>query len=393
MSGISTASPFRLPGPQISEIQGTNFLNLRQALANVQLGTGVCSIVVIGHSVPQGYNATTNNNGWAQRLIQLIGADLGVGNPPNYVPLSANVAYNQSATIAPGALNEVDDSGFAGEAAYIPVGSTATFPTITADRLWFHCQKGPNIGGGFTYTVNGGLAQGPVAAGAAPRKGGRIWDHGAMGAAAATTVVVTPDAVFGSVLEGITYFNGNGNTAGAQGFITAANAITGVGLRHWVCGHFGSQTSYFTTAGFSSPVSSDANSQAVFTDPYEFVQPNCVIIELGLNDVFNGISVGTFINNIQTMRNMIIAHSNQFGYARPTMIWIADYGRQSDTIKQYIPYALSAKTFCYNNLEGFVDFSQLFGTIPNSLTSDGTHPSNVGHRILANYMHSYIMGI
>lgn len=400
MSGYSSGRAFNLPGPGISELVGTNGQQLRSGLAQVQLGTGICNFVFIGDSVTQRFFASTAAIGFGQRVLSVLATALGVSNPPGYFPLSTDCNYTgMTYTVAPGSLTNVDDSGFCGEASYIPPGSTATSPSINPSTgLWIHAQKGPGIGGAFTYTVNGGAAQGPVNAGAAPRQGGRIWDHGNAGglvAGGANQVVITPDAVFGSVVEGITFFNTNHNTTRPQGFITQANANTGTGLRGWVAGHSGYFTTRFTVQGFNDPISSTPNSQARFTDPMQYINPHCVVIFLGINDINQGLSVQTYMANIKTMVALIAASASAFSYPMPTLVFVSPYGTSLDSTGAYLRYAAAMKQYCYGQGYAYFDLSSLIGNINGNTryTGDNIHPNDTGHYTIANYLSNFLRDI
>lgn len=398
MTDYSSKTPFLLPGPGLGELSGSNGVALRAAISAAQLGTGPCHIIFLGNSVTQRYLATTAPNGYANKTMSGLASRLGLTNPPGYYPASTDCNYSGMTYTPSGTSSLVDDSGFCGEALYWQAGTTLTSVTINpATGFWIHCQKGPAIGAQFTYSVNGGAAQGPVNAGAAPRQGGRIWDHGNAGGLAsggANTIVFTSDVTFGSVVEGVTWFNGNHNTTRPQGFITRANANTGTGLRHWICGHSGYYTSRYTVAGFNVPVTGSANSQATFVDPMDFIDPHLMIIELGINDINQGISVQTFIANLQTMVAMIRAKITTTGARFPTLIFMAMYGSTLDSRGQYSPQAQALKAYCYANGYGFLDLTSLMGgsIVGNTtVSSDAIHPNDVGHQMIANYLVNMIL--
>lgn len=399
MTDYSSKTPFLLPGPGLGELTGSNGSALRSGLAAAQVGTGICNIIFLGNSVTQRYLATVKSNGYAEKTMSQLATRLGLTNPPGYYPASTDTNYTAAMQYTPsGTSNTIDDSGFCGEAFYWQANTTLTSVTINPSTgLWIHCQKGPNVGGQFTYTVNGGAAQGPVNPGAAPRQGGRIWDHGNAGglvSGGANTVVLTSNVTFGSVIEGITFFNGNHNTTRPQGFITLPNANTGTGLRHWICGHSGYFTTRYVTPGFNAPITGDANSQAIFTDPMDFISPHLMIIELGINDINQGLSVQTFMNNLQTMVAMIQTKCTATGARFPTLIFMAMYGTTLDSRGQYIPQAQALKAYCYSKGYGFLDLSALMGgsVVGNTaVTSDNIHPNDVGHQMIANYLVNMIL--
>lgn len=387
MSDYSSGYSLNIPGPGLSELVGANAVPLRSALAAAQLGTGLCNIVFLGNSVTQRFLASATERGYAERTMALIASALGITDPPGYYPASTNTNYTGMTYTPSGTFSLVEDSGFCGEAYYWQLATTLTSPTINPSTgIWIHCQKGPAIGGSFTYQVNGGAVQGPVNPGGAPRTGGRIWDHGNAGglvAGGANQIVFTSNVTFGSVVEGVTFFNGNHNTTRPQGFITQANANTGVGLRHWICGHSGFFSTRYATPGFGS-----GSSAAQFTDPMEFINPHCVVIELGINDINQGLSVQTFMANIQTMVSMIRARAVASTFAMPTLIFLACYGTSLDPLDQYIPMANALKNYCYGNGFGLLDLSALLGDVVGvtSVSSDNIHPNDSGHYVIANYL-------
>lgn len=386
MTGYATTPPFNLPGVGDLRIKGPNALKWRQAVARMDLGTGTATVMGVGDSTVQGFSASSYANTVIGRIAAKINSRTGLVSSI-YVPASTFVSYTGVApVVAPGPLTETNDSGFCGEAAYIPVGSTLTFPTLPADRLWFHSQQSPALGAAYTYKINGGAAQGPVGPAGSPRKGGRVWDHGPI-ALAAQTPVVTPDGTFGSVIEGITYHSGTGNTSGAQGFITSVNSHTGVGPRVYKVGRLGYFTSSFAVPGFSAPLTSAAR----FTDPYEFVEPDVILIHLGLNDVTQGLSASSFLNNIITMVGFIQAHATTFNYVFPTLVLQATYPAAVDTTP-YLAQMRALRGYCNVNGYGFIDLTQLIGNVfgNTTLSPDNLHPTDVGHRIWANYLFNYL---
>lgn len=401
MSGASTSTPFRLPGPGLSELAGSNALPWRTALANVILGTGPAHLMFRGNSETQGYLGTVATNAFARRVDAALCTALGQAVSPIYYPISPNVGYGAAMAygITGTALNNLNDSGFAGESAYLSTTTIATSPTINPSTgLWLHVQKGAAIGGACTYTVNGGAPQGPVNAGAAPRKGGRIWDHGAAGglvAGGANVVAISGNGTFGSVIEGISFFNTNHNTTRPQGFLTQANAMTGTGLRTWVTGHIGYRTDQYAIAGFSNPVTTTPTSTALCTDPYEFIPPHCICTLLGTNDALAGYDLNTYMNYIQTMVANDRAAATAYGYTMPLEVFIAPYGSANDPTFLHTQYASALKTLCYNNGFGLFDLTSLIGEITTNtaISSDGIHPNNTGHAMIASYLANFLRDI
>lgn len=382
----NTLPPFNLPGVGDLRIKGPNALKWRIAVARMDQGTGVATVIGLGDSTIQGFSAINSLNTVIGRLAAKINTRTGLVSS-SYFPASTFVNYTNTApTPTPTAVTEANDSGFCGEAVYIPTTHILTFPAVTANRIWLHCQAGPALAAAFTYTINGGAAQGPVDAGGGARKGGRIWDHGALGLVP-QTVVVTPNGVFGSMLEGITYHNGTGNPAGAQGFISSVNSHTGVGPRVYKVGRLGYFTTNFSTPGFSAPSTSTAR----FTDPYEFVEPDIILIHLGLNDVTQGLSASTFLTNIQTMVGMIQAHATAFNYTMPTLVMQATYAAASNP-ELYLQQMRALRGYCNVNGYGLIDLTQLLGNVFGNtvLSPDNLHPTDVGHRIWANFLFDYL---
>jgi len=401
MSDYSSRNPFTIPGPGLSELVGTAAVPWRTALAGVAMGVGVANLTFRGNSDTEGYLGTTFVNAFARRTDAALCTALGQAQYGGYYPVSPNVGYGAAMAygVAGPALNNLNDSGFAGEAAYLSTTTVITSPTINpATGFWIHCQKGPNIGGSFTYTVNGGAVQGPVGAGAAPRKGGRIWDHGNAGGLAsggANTVVITSNVTFGSVVEGIMWFNGNHNTTRPQGFITQANAQTGVGLRTWVCGHFGYATSQFVVPGFSNPVTATPASTALTTDPNEFIVPHCNVTFLGINDITQGVSAAQYLQNIQAMVANDRAAAVAYGYSPPFEVFMSPYGTVNDTGSYYRQYGNVLKNYCNSQGFGYIDLGALFGNLVGNatLSSDNIHLSNTGHAMLSNYLAQYLRDV
>jgi hypothetical protein len=394
MTGYSPNPSLNIPGPGMGELVGTQAIPWRIAMSNAALGTGPAHLIFRGDSIVQGYLATVYTNGLGTRVDTLLRAAISQTGNATYFPVSTNVNYAAAMAygVAGGALIQVMDSGFAGEATYLTTTSVITSPTVNPSTgFWIHCQKGPGVGAGFTYQVNGGAVQGPVTAGAAPRKGGRIWDHGNAGglvAGGANTVVITGNAGLGSVVEGITFFNLTHNTTRPQGFITQANASTGTGLRTWVAGHFGVNTSYFSVGGFSSPVTGTPASTALMTDPNEFIVPHAIVTMLGINDSTLGFSAQTFMANIRTMVAMDRAAATAYGYTMPLQVFAACYGSTNDPTNLYLGYAKALKDYCSVNGFMFIDLSALMGSIVGvaSISADNIHPNDAGHNMIATYI-------
>lgn len=392
MSDYQPQPIFNLPGAGLLEISGANAQAWRTGIARAQSGSGPCNLVFIGDSVTARYLASVAIRGFAPRTAALLASELSLTDAPGYYPLSTNCNYTATMTyaVAPGSLSLTEDSGLCGEAAYIPPATTATSVAVNPSTgLWIHCQKGPGIGGQFTYTVNGGAVQGPVNAGAAPR-GSRIWDHGAAGGlvVGSNTVVITPDATFGSVVEGITFFNTNHNTTRPQGFITPANSQTGTGLRVWVAGHSG-----FTTAKYAIPGFNDIAGASKFTDAFSVYQPHAVVIALGINDINTSVSTDGYIANLKTMISYIAADALANGYRMPTLVFLAMYGTTLDTTGQYLRYASVLKAFCKAFNYAFLDVSSLMGSVVGNtvLSSDAIHPNDAGHYLMANYLSKFLL--
>lgn len=367
------------------------------------------NIVVFGDSITQGFAASSGAQRWfdvfAARLCQMNGQQPHIG----YVPMSNVTNYTDRQFTLTGwterAYEGINWAGGTIDPASPGPAGTATYTTPQpCDRIWLIGSSYTSFVGSANISVDGGAAVTVNFVGASD-KGGRVWDSGQLSRGIHSVSVTSPaGAIFGPVMEGAFFFDGNGpapSVAGSgTGLITAANAYTGYGLRIWNASHTGYRTQHFA----------EQQGSLWFYDGFDTVHPDLVFILLGCNDEYDSRQVGTSttITQYETWINQIITNINtgntNNSLQPPSIVLIGMYGT-GPTAGSMPPFNKAMRRVALQRGCAYIDWYELLGFVGLAASdvydfmsalddpSDQKHPADVGHAMLGDALAGWFANV
>jgi lysophospholipase L1-like esterase len=350
------------------------------------------NIVILGDSVTQGYYATT----FDQSLVAILMARLCQANGQpvagGYANMSTNVTGSYTGrnwTIANGTDTSNYGIGYAATTLASntpgPVGTATT--SYMCDRLWVHYPIAASGLGTFTIAIDGG---GPVTiTPTGTARTGVVWDSGQL-TRDIHTVAVAANSATAAVVEGATFFDGNGNTAGTVGTLSAANANTGAGLRLFNAAHFGFKAiSYAAVSGAG----------VWWTDAFDTVNPDAVFIFLGVNDCSTR-TTAQYHDDLTTVIARIATACAAYTILTPSIVVCGMYGVGATDLMP--PYRVVARQVAAEQQVAYIDWYDMVGYV-GTATADiyslmssidpptgKIHPSNVGHQMLGDSLSEFV---
>lgn len=147
------------------------------------------------------------------------------------------------------------------------------------------------------------------------------------------------------------------------------------GIRVTESGQEGSNSGQWSTA---------VNSNAyTLSNNMAELAPDLVIIELGANDMIQGLSSASYKTNIQTLIAQVRGALNP----DPTIMLVAAYQLQADYTEPWSNYVAKLSEIVVSDPTiAFLDLSAIMpraGATSDLIFSDGVHPSDVGHDFIA----------
>jgi lysophospholipase L1-like esterase len=350
------------------------------------------NLVVVGDSITQGYYATT----FDQSLMQVLMARLCQANgqpvPAGYVPMTSISTGAYTGRLW--TLTSVTDStnygiGYgAGTLAASGVGIASI--SATCDRFWIHYPQAASGLGAFSISIDGGGATTVTPTGTA--RGGRVWDSGQL-TRDVHSVTITTTTATAAVVEGVTFFDGNGNTSGTVGTLTAANADTGAGLRIFNAAHFGYTAGNYAT----SP-----NGVNWWTDGLDMVAPDAVVIVLGVNDCTT-VFENQFHNDLYNVINRIRLAATTNAQLMPSIVIVSPFGVGASSSDAMPPHREIMRQVAAETGSAFVDLYDVMGYVGTAAadvyvlmsaldsSTNKIHPSDIGHQMIGDYLSEYVI--
>lgn len=363
--------------------------------ARTAMASGLLTWLALGDSNTQGFYATNI----ASRYSRLAGNALQVatGDPAStgYRCRHSSIDYSASDWTTSGTLTEFATSGLGYGAVSMAANGGYIEIAQTCDRFWV-IYTGGNLIGKFGVQIDGGGSINVPSLAPAAVTGGNFWDSGDLGAAASHTVRLTStDALFPARIEGIIFFNGNGNTSGSQGALSAANARTGTGVRVINAGRFGSKAA--TLAAISS-----ANLwwDAALTT----LAPRLVTMMWGVNEYGAGDSPTVMRRNLVTVIDRISSTCAGASLTVPSFVLIIPH-RVGSSATAFSTYADAIRGAAQDRGAAVLDFGELTGwvgtstadiySIASSSDPDAAriHLSDLGHRMLGQLLSDYLLRV
>lgn len=342
-----------------------------------------CNVLVLGDSNAVGYYATLIEEPWVRVYAKMLAVAAGLTVNPGYVSRHSLNNYLHSWTTS-GSLNEFATSGL-GYAAVGPAANGGYIEiTESCDRFWILYTGGTLIGK-YGVQVNAGASiEVPAISGTIA--GGYAWDSGALTPGSNTLRITATDTTFAPRIEGVYFFNGNGNSTGSQGTLSNANSLTGVGPRVWNGAKFGTQASHFAATSATT----------WWTDSLRVVNPDLVEVCFGTNEITAGTTPATMKTNIATMVARI--NTVMAGLTRPTPSYRfhVPHGTGANDAA-FLPYRTGIIESAIDNGAAIVDRYGLTGFVGTSATDlwgitttlDGAtrvHLATKGHRLVGEYV-------
>lgn len=373
----------RPPGPGVSGLVSDPLRSARAAW-----GAGLLSWLALGDSNTEGFYASSIALRYLDIAKRALESGVAGSAAVGYVPRHSLTNYGYTWTTN-GALTEFGTSGL-GYAATGPAANGGYIETTqTCNRFWIRYTAGTLIGQ-FTVSIDGGAGV-VVPAVVGTIAGGFTWDSGPLSTAAHTVRITSSDAVFPSRIEGVMFFNGNGNSSGAQGSLTAGNALTGTGVRVWNGAKFGTKAITFAAASATT----------WWTDGLDKIAPRLVTMMFGTNEINAGDVATTMRTNIVAIIDRINTVMDAAVQPRPSYVLIVPHGTGalSTTADAYALAIRNAANdrgcavFDMREVTGFVGTSAA-DTYGYTATADGAtrlHLSDAGHRVLGQLLADYLL--
>ena len=366
--------------------EGLTLRTWRAAWANRRAAPA--NVLILGDSNSVGYFASAQQDPWVRQLVADLCAANGQRPDVGYVPRHSLTNYLHTWTTS-GTATEFSTSGLGYAAVSLAAGGGYTEVTETCDRFWVRYTGGTLIGA-FTVTVDGGSpVTVPFEAGTIT--GGRTWDSGPLTRGSHTVRITASDASFPCRLEGIYFFDGNGNTSGSQGMITAQNSQTGTGLRVWNGAKFGTRAGHFAASSATT----------WWTDNLDKVNPHLVVLAWITNEITAGTSAAQYKTDMAAVVAQINTVMAAAGRPTPSYLVVVPHGTgaSESTITAYrtaayeVAATIGAAVVDRSSLAGYVGTStaDVWGLTTPLDGSSRVHLSTQGHRAMGEHVADYLL--
>jgi lysophospholipase L1-like esterase len=329
--------------------------------------TAAAKWLFIGDSISEGQGATTKPRRWADLLLAGMrstyttpGVAGGAGYVPSFYVVGPPDSPWNSYSSFTGSPTQSNVNGSLGyrTAFFTAAGSLTYNLTGTSVDLWW-----TGGGGTFSYQVDGGSQINVNTAGTYHTD---YRTTVSLGSAGAHTVVIR--WVSGSIgFSGFTVYNGDETT----------------GIRQYDAARSGAKSADMLIEG------------GELVKAIQTIAPDLVIIELGGNDALQSVTAATFGANLQTIVSGILGsvspvpsvllvgiYTPASTVVPPGTVW-ADYLTQMSNIAASDPTRVA-----FLNLSLVMPTTDTTGT--GLYSTDGLHPNNTGHRVIAGRVASAI---
>lgn len=383
---VEIAGALGVRSPGTPTLEGTELRQFRSAWAG-RVSAPV-NVLVLGDSNSVGYYADTRANTWTRIMATLLSAAAGHSADEGYVTRHSLTNYLNTWTTS-GSLTEFSTSGL-GYAAVSPAANGGYIEvTKTCDRFWSFYTRGTLLGAHSVKIDSDPAVTVPFVSGTIT--GGHAFDSGPLTPGSHTIRLTSTDATFASRLEGVYFFNGNGNSSGSQGDLSAANSLTGVGPRVWNGAKFGARAGTFAATSATT----------WWTDGLNKVNPDLVDICF----VTNEITAGTTPAQMKTDYATIVARINTVMTAAsrpaPSYRFEVPHGTGASDVV-FAPYrdaiieaavANGAALFDRYGITGYVGTSTAdqWGITATLDGASRVHLSTKGHRLTAEHNAGWIL--
>jgi hypothetical protein len=370
-------------GPGVSGEVGEPLRAARAAWAN-----NLFNWLILGTSIDMGYYASSILLRWAQLAAKNLEVASGKTACVGYVPRHSLTNYGWVWTTS-GTATEFQTTGLGYASTTVAANGGYFETTQTCDRFWVRYTAGTLIGK-FSVKIDSAEAV-EVAAVSGSITGGHTWDSGPLDPGSHTVRFTSTDAVFPARLEGIYFFNGNGNATGSQGALSAANSRTGTGVRVWNGAKFGAKASTFSAASATT----------WWTDGLDKVNPHLVTMGFMPNEVTAGDTPASMRGHILSIIDRIDSVMATASQPRPSYVLMIMHGTgaASTTTNAYAQAIRDAATardaavFDFREVAGFVGTptADIYGFTSGLDGSARVHLSDLGQRLLGQTFSDYLL--
>jgi lysophospholipase L1-like esterase len=348
-----------------------------------------CNVLILGDSNSVGYYASTRANTWVRRFSAALMAANSQTQDEGYVPRHSLTNYLNTWTSS-GTVTEFSTSGLGYAATSLQANGGYIEIAKTCDRFWI-VYTGGNLIGKFGVQIDGGGSVNVPSLAPATVAGGFVWDSGSLSNASHTVRITSTDTLFPCRIEGVYFFNGNGNTSGSQGTLSAADSLTGSGFRVWNGAKFGTRAGTFAVTSATT----------WWTDGLSRVNPDLVILLWGTNEITAGTTTAQMMADYTTVVTRINTVMVAAGRPTPSYLIEVPHGTGADATT-FAPYRAALKAVATTLGVATFDRYGLYGYVGTSTadewgltaTLDGAsrvHLSDKGHRLAGETTARYLL--
>jgi lysophospholipase L1-like esterase len=373
-------------GPGSAAYEALALRSWRAAWANRKAAP--VNVLLLGDSNTVGFYANDDPGRWAKVLSATLQAANGQRPDVGYMPRHSLTNYILPWTSS-GTVTEFTNSGLGYGTVGLAAGTGYIETTQTCDRFWVRYTAGTLIGQ-FTVKIDGNT---PVTVPniAGTIAGGYTWDSGPLTRGSHTIRITSTDGSFANRFEGLVIFDGNGNTSGSQGTLSAANSLTGTGVRVWNGAKFGTRAGHFAVSG----------GLAWWTDGLDKINPDLVILAFGTNEVSQGTTTTQFKADIAAIVTQVNTVMTAASRPAPSYLFVVPHGTGANDAA-FLPYRTAIIEAAFAAGAALVDRHALTGFIGTagadqwglSTVLDGAtrvHLSNRAHRLAGEHLADYLL--
>lgn len=311
--------------------------------------TRPANVLVVGDSIAQGFYASTRSGRWIDRVRARLEQDYG-GSGQGYVPASEGGVdgFVPAVWVDQGGY---DSSHGLGARSYtIDTSTGSATATFSGDRVQLSYTASPS-GGAMRISIDGAAAARIDTFDPSGVISGRTWVSPPLATGTHTLRVVADDTgtlpVYSATVEGLMIFDGDYTS----------------GVRVWDASHLGYDSSQFA----ASPDLGSAVQQ---------VQPDLVVLELGINDLTHGIPPAEFEADLAAIVSTVAANDgNRFSVAIMEM-WNPTF-QAPDLYSRYVAAETDLAAAAGYSV---VDLSSVDAAL---YTADGAHANQFGEQVVA----------
>lgn len=344
------------------------------------------NILYLGDSITEGQAATTAANRWIAKLRDSLrsrfptsGVPGGVGFIPPYRDATS---LPQPASLSAALRKGAEGLGLGARIAELAATETLTW-TVTGTAVDIVYAQSPT-GGTFTFATSndGGTSWSAESAAVDCHDPSlftdMLYQRVTFTRPGTWQVRITSTAAGGfyAHMGGIVVYNGGEGTVGSE-------ATTGKGIRMFEGGHFGSTSTQWAAYPY-------------ITRWARRTAPSIVVIELATNDYAGNIDPATSKANLQTIIAAVRSGVAQAGTPPPSIVLLALNQRTGTFTYSWPDYvqAMHDIAAADDHITVFDLSLRMAAVSDNSLGffADAVHPTDKGHRAIAEYLTAFLVG-